>query len=71
MNQQMEAALADDMSLAQIDQRIAILRDNIRQLIEQSATYSGAADEDLNADRLNDQQDELNRLLKQRAAMTK
>jgi len=71
MNQQMEAALADDMSLAQIDQRIAILRDNIRQLIEQSAAYSGAADEDLNADRLNDQQDELNRLLKQRAAMTK
>ncbi|MBX3553627.1 MAG: hypothetical protein KIT85_02130 [Pseudolabrys sp.] len=67
----MEAALADDMSLAQIDQRIAILRDNIRQLIEQSAAYSGAADEDLNADRLNDQQDELNRLLKQRAAMTK
>lgn len=59
------------MSLAQIDQRIAILRDNIRQLIEQSAAYSGAADEDLNADRLNDQQDELNRLLKQRAAMTK
>lgn len=71
MNQQMETALADDMSLAQIDQRIAILRDNIRQLIEQSAAYSGAADEDLNADRLNDQQDELNRLLKQRAAMTK
>jgi len=71
MNQQMEAVLADDMSLAQIDQRIAILRDNIRQLIEQSAAYSGAADEDLNADRLNDQQDELNRLLKQRAAMTK
>ncbi|MBN9049975.1 MAG: hypothetical protein J0H78_10970 [Rhizobiales bacterium] len=59
------------MSLAQIDQRIAILRDNIRQLIEQAAADSGAADETLNADRLNDQQDELDRLLKQRAAMTK
>ena len=63
--------MADDMSLSQIDQRIAILRDNIRQLIEQAAADSGAADEALNADRLNEQQDELDRLLKQRAAMTK
>lgn len=59
------------MSLAQIDQRIAILRDNIRQLIEQAAADSGAADEALNADRLNEQQDELDRLLQQRAAMTR
>ncbi len=63
--------MADDMSLSQIDQRIAILRDNIRQLIEQAAAESGAADEALNADRLNEQQDELDRLLKRRAAMTK
>lgn len=63
--------MADDMSLLQIDQRIAILRDNIRQLIEQAAAESGAADEALNADRLNEQQDELDRLLKRRAAMTK
>lgn len=59
------------MSLSQIDQRIAILRENIRQLIEQAAAESGAADEALNADRLNEQQDELDRLLKRRAAMTK
>lgn len=59
------------MSLSQIDQRIAILRDNIRQLIEQAAADSGAGDEALNADRLNEQQDELDRLLKQRQAMTK
>lgn len=63
--------MADDMSLSQIDQRIAILRDNIRQLIEQAAADSGAGDEALNADRLNEQQDELDRLLKQRQAMTK
>ena len=63
--------MTDDMSLSQIDQRIAILRDNIRQLIEQAAAESGAADEALNADRLNEQQDELDRLLKRRAAMTK
>lgn len=59
------------MSLTQIDQRIAILRDNIRQLIEQAAADSGAGDEALNADRLNDQQEELDRLLKQREGMAK
>lgn len=67
----MEAALGDNMSLAQIDQRIAIVRENIRQLIEQAAAESGAASEALNADRLNEQQDELDRLLKRREAMTK
>ena len=48
---------------------IAILRDNIRQLTEQAAAFSGAADEDLNADRLNEQQAELEKLVRQRDAM--
>ena len=39
------------LSLAEIDRRIAIARDNIRQLIEQAAAFSGAKDEDRNADR--------------------
>jgi len=33
-------------SLSELDARIAILRDNIRQLIEQAAGYSGAEDEE-------------------------
>jgi hypothetical protein len=37
------------LSLAELEQRIAIARDNIRQLIEQAAAQSGAEDEDRNA----------------------
>ena len=54
------------LSLAELEQRIAIARDNIRQLIEQAAAQSGAEDEDRNADRIAQQQEELDRLVKQR-----
>jgi hypothetical protein len=47
------------------------LRDNIRQLIEQAAASSGAADESRNADRLAEQNEELERLIKQRDALPK
>ena len=57
------------LSRADLDARIAILRDNIRQLTEQAAAFSGAADEDLNADRLNEKQAELEKLVRQRDAM--
>ena len=53
-------------SLAELEQRIAIARDNIRQLIEQAAALSGAEDEDRNGDRIAQQQEELDRLVKQR-----
>jgi hypothetical protein len=59
------------LSLAEIDRRIAIARDNIRQLIEQAAAFSGAEDEDRNADRIAQQTEELERLLKQREALQK
>jgi len=52
-----------------LNDRIAILRDNIRQLTEQAAASSGAADEARNADRIAAQQDELDRLIKQRDAL--
>ena len=54
------------LSLPEIEDRIAILRDNIRQLTEQAAAFSGAADEERNADRIAQQNDELERLVKQR-----
>jgi len=54
------------VSLADLDKRIAIVRGNIRQLIEQAAGSSGAGDEARTADRLAQQQDELNALIKQR-----
>jgi hypothetical protein len=56
-------------SLADLERRIAIVRDNIRQLIEQAAANSGAADEARNADRLAQQNEELQRLINQRDAL--
>ena len=58
------------LSLPEIEDRIAILRDNIRQLTEQAAALSGAADEARASDRIAAQQDELDRLIAQRDEMT-
>lgn len=49
-----------------LDARIAIARDNLRQLTEQAAAYSGAADEERAADRIAEQQAILDALLKER-----
>ena len=59
------------LSLAELDNRIAIARDNIRQLIEQAAAFSGAEDEERNADRLAQQNEELETLIKQRDVLLK
>jgi hypothetical protein len=59
------------LSLSELEQRIAIVRDNIRQLVEQAAAFSGAEDEERNADRLAQQNEELDRLVKQRDALLK
>ena len=65
--------MANDSTLsrAELDDRIAILRDNIRQLTEQAAGSSGAADEERTANRIAEQQDELDSLIKQRDALPK
>lgn len=65
--------MSTDSSLSpdELDARIAIARDNIRQLIEQAAAVSGAENEARNADRIAQQTDELNRLTKQRDALQK
>ncbi len=59
------------LSIAEIDERIKIVRENIRQLIEQAAAMSGGRDEERNADRIASQNDELDRLTKQREALLK
>lgn len=53
-------------TIAEIDGRIAALRENLSELIEQAAAYSGAADEELMSQRIADQEAELARLMKQR-----
>ena len=55
------------LSAADLADRIAILRDNIRQITEQAAAQSGAADEERNADRLAIQNEELETLLAEQA----
>ena len=59
------------LSRAELEARIAITRDNIRQRIEQAAAASGAETEARNADRIAQQQEELDRLLKQLDALPK
>jgi uncharacterized small protein (DUF1192 family) len=59
------------LSLPDIEDRIAVIRDNIRQLTEQAAAFSGAADEERAANRIAEQQDELDALMAQREAMQK
>jgi hypothetical protein len=53
------------LSDAELADRIAIIRDNLRQITEQAAVQSGAADEERNADRIWRQNDELDELLKE------
>lgn len=57
--------MADDPTYSrdELNDRIAILRDNIRQLTEQAAAASGASAEELAANRIADQQAELDRLI--------
>jgi len=59
------------LSRPELDDRIAILRDNIRQLTEQAAGSSGAADESRTSDRIAQQTEALNALIKQRDALGK
>lgn len=59
------------LSRDELNDRIAILRDNIRQLTEQAAAFSGAADEERAANRIAEQQDELDRLIAMRDEMEK
>jgi hypothetical protein len=47
------------------------VRDNIRELVEQAAAFSGAEDEARNADRIAQQNEELDRLTKERDALLK
>ena len=52
----------DSLSMDALNDRIAIIEDNIRQLIEQAAAASGEQNESRIADRINQQNEELERL---------
>ena len=54
------------LNLAQIEERISAIRENLLELEEQAAAYSGGAVEELNAQRIADQEAQLDLLTKQR-----
>jgi hypothetical protein len=59
------------LSLAELNDRIAVLQDNIRQLVEQAAAVSGEQSDERIADRLERQNAELDRLTEARDALLK
>jgi hypothetical protein len=59
------------LSLPELNDRIAILRDNIRQLMEQATGSSGSGNEERTADRIAQQQEDLDALIRERDSRTK
>ena len=53
-------------AVAELDQRIAILRNNLRDLTAQATAYSGASQEELASERIAEQEAKLELLRKQR-----
>ena len=53
-------------AIADMDNRIAILRNNLRDLTEQATAYSGASTEELMSNRIAEQEAKLAALIKQR-----
>jgi hypothetical protein len=56
----------DNETLGELENRIALIREDLNELVEQATAYSGAADEQLAADRIADLQAKLEELLKKR-----
>jgi hypothetical protein len=63
--------MADPARLAELDAEIAITRDNLRELTEQGAAISGAADEDLIGERIAEQEARLASLTKARDGLAR
>jgi hypothetical protein len=59
----------EPLSLAELDERLSVVRDNLRELVEQAAAYSGAADEERMTSRIAEQEAQLEQLTKQREAL--
>jgi hypothetical protein len=59
----------ENLSATELNDRIAVLQDNIRQLVEQAAALSGSADDDRTSERITVQSAELEDLLARREAM--
>jgi hypothetical protein len=58
--------MVDSALIEELTARISAVQENLRELIEQAAGFSGAADEDRTSSRIAEQEFELARLMKQR-----
>lgn len=59
------------LDIAEIEDRIAIVRANLSELVEQAAAYSGAGDEDLTSRRIAEHERELELLKRQRDELSR
>ena len=60
-----------NLTLEELENRIAIARDNIRQLIEQAAAASGGQDDDRVSDRIAQQTEDMENLVAARDQLLK
>jgi hypothetical protein len=61
--------MTDEVTLSELETRIAAIRENIRELIQRAAALSGAGDEDRMANRIADQEAKLEALIRERDAL--
>jgi hypothetical protein len=61
--------MTDEVTLSELETRIAAIRENIRELIQRAAALSGAGDEDRIANRIADQEAKLEALIRERDAL--
>ena len=59
-------APAPPAPVTELDNRIAIVRANLRELVEQAASSAGAASEELLSQRITEQEERLRRLIQER-----
>jgi Spy/CpxP family protein refolding chaperone len=65
----MGAAMKTGLTLTEVDERIAAIRENLEQLVEQSTADSSAGNDDLNATRIREQEQELAELTELRETL--
>jgi len=58
-------------TITELDERIAMIRENINELVEQAAAYSGGEDENRTADRIAEQEQELAKLIELRNTLSR
>jgi hypothetical protein len=62
-------SMTHEVTLTELERRIAAIQENIRELVERAAALSGAGDEDRMANRIADQEAKLEALIRERDAL--